>query len=111
MIGGSPIQVIQGSTWAGLVGVVLGIFVTAWGALTRVRRRLWLGVVSAVGCLLLMVLVPLTRQLPDVASAEPWLLLGVIGVAVVVIATVLERGRARLRAAIHHVGELLEGWE
>jgi peptidoglycan/LPS O-acetylase OafA/YrhL len=111
LIGASPIRVIQGSTWAGLTGVILGVLIAAWGALTRVRRRLWLGVASAGGCLLLMVLVPLTQRLPDVASAAPWVLLGAIGILVVVAATALERGRTRVRAALHRIGELLDGWE
>jgi peptidoglycan/LPS O-acetylase OafA/YrhL len=111
LIGASPIRVIQGSTWAGLTGVVLGVLIAGWGALTRVRRRLWLGVASAVGCLLLMVLVPLASRLPDVASATLWVLLGVIGILVVVAATALERGRTRLRTAMHHLDELLDGWE
>jgi hypothetical protein len=111
LVGASPVRVVQGSTWAGLVGVVLGVLVAIWGPLTRVRRRLWFGVATTVGCLLLMMLVPLAQRLPDVASAVPWLLLGAVGVAVVAIATALERGRTRLRAALHHIGELLDGWE
>jgi hypothetical protein len=111
LIGASPIRVIQGSSWAGAVGATLGVLVAGWGALTRVRRRLWLGLAAAVGSLLLMVIVPLAQEPPEVAGATLWVLLAAVGIAVVVIATALERGRARIGAALHHLGALMDDWE
>jgi hypothetical protein len=111
LIGASPLGVIQGSTWAGAVGVALGVLVAGWGALTRVRRRLWLGLAAAVGSLLLMVIVPLAQEPPDVAGAALWVLLAITGIAVVLVATALERWKARIGAGMHRLGVLLSGWE
>jgi hypothetical protein len=38
-------------------------------------------------------------------------LLAVVGVALIVVATSLERGRARLSTALKRLDEMLEGWE
>jgi hypothetical protein len=111
LIGASPLGVIRGSSWAGAVGVILGVLVAAWGALTRVRRRLWLGLAAAVGSLVLMVIVPLAQNPPDVAGATLWVLLGAAGIAVVLVATALEHWRSRIGAGMHRLGALLSGWE
>ena len=111
LIGASPFGVLQGSTWAGALGVALGVLVAGWGALTRVRRRLWLGLAAAVGSLVLMVIVPLAQDPPDVAGASLWVLLAATGITVVVVATALERWRARIDAGMHRLGALLSGWE
>jgi hypothetical protein len=111
LIGASPFGVTQGSSWAGAVGVALGVMVAGWGALTRVRRRLWLGLAAGVGSLLLMVIVPLAQEPPDVAGAALWVLLAITGIAVVLVATALERWKARIGAGMHRLGVLLSGWE
>jgi hypothetical protein len=111
LIGASPLGVIRGSSWAGAVGVALGVLVAGWGALTRVRRRLWLGLAAAVGSLVLMVIVPLAQEPPDVAGASLWVLLAATGIAVVLVATALERWRSRIGAGMHRLGALLSGWE
>ena len=111
LIGASPLRVIQGSSWAGAVGVALGVLVAGWGALTRVRRRLWLGLAAVVGSLVLMVIVPLAQDPPEVAGATLWMLLAATGIAVVLVATALERWRARIGAGMHRLGALMSGWE
>ena len=111
LIGASPLRVIQGSSWAGGVGVAVGVLVAGWGALTRVRRRLWLGLAAAVGSLVLMVIMPLVQEPPDVAGPTLWVLLAATGIAVVLIATALERWRSRIGAGMHRLGDLLSGWE
>ena len=111
LIGASPVRVIQGSSWAGAVGAALGMLVATWGALTRVRRRLWLGLAAAVGSALLMVIVPLAQEPPKVAGATLWVLLAAIGIAVVVIATALERWRAYIGTGMHRLGALMRDWD
>ena len=111
LIGASPFGVLQGSSWAGAVGVALGVLVAGWGALTRVRRRLWLGLAAAAGSLVLMVIVPLAQDPPDVAGAALWVLLAATGIAVVLVATALERWRVRIGAGMHRLGDLMNGWE
>ena len=111
LIGASPFRVIQGSSWAGAVGVALGVLVAGWGVLTRVRRRLWLGLAAVVGSLVLMVIVPLAQDPPEVAGATLWMLVAATGLAVVLVATALERWRVRIGAGMHRVGALMSGWE
>lgn len=111
LIGASPLRVIQGSPWAGAVGVGLGVLVAGWGALTRVRRRLWLGLAAVVGSLVLMVIVPLAQEPPEVTGATLWALLAATGIAVVLVATALERWKARIGAGMHRLGVLMSGWE
>jgi hypothetical protein len=111
LIGASPVRVVQGSTWAGAVGVALGVLVAGWGALTRVRRRLWLGAAATAGSLLLMVVVPLAQEPPKVAGATLWALLAAAGIAVVVVATALERWRTVIGAGMHRLGALMQDWE
>ncbi|MCI0634764.1 MAG: hypothetical protein L0206_12735 [Actinobacteria bacterium] len=111
LIGASPVRVIQGSSWAGAVGVALGVLVAGWGALTRVRRRLWFGLAAAAGSLLLMVIVPLAQDPPKVASATLWVLLAAAGVAVVLLATALERWRSYIGQRMHRLGALIRDWD
>jgi hypothetical protein len=111
LIGASPLRVIQGSSWAGSVGVGLGVLVAGWGVLTRVRRRLWLGLAAVVGSLVLMVIVPLAQDPPEVAGATLWMLVAATGIAVVLLATALERWKARIGAGMHRLGVLMTGWE
>jgi len=40
-----------------------------------------------------------------------WVLLAAAGVVLIVVATSLQRGRARLAVALKRLDELLEGWE
>jgi hypothetical protein len=111
LIGASPVKVIQGSSWAGAVGVSLGVLVAGWGVLTKVRRRLWLGVAAAAGSLLLMVIVPLAQEPPNIESATLWVVLAAAGIAVVLVATALERWRARIGAGMHRLDALMRDWD
>jgi hypothetical protein len=46
-----------------------------------------------------------------VAGAALWVLLAITGIAVVLVATALERWKARIGAGMHRLGVLLSGWE
>jgi hypothetical protein len=111
VVGAAPIQILMGNLWAGLTGAALGVAIATWGIETHVRRRVWSGVIATAGCLLLLALVPLVKEIPNVEQATLWLLLGGLGLLVVVVATTIERSRPRLRAAMHHLHELMDGWE
>jgi hypothetical protein len=111
LAGASLVQtVVEGAT-NGMVAVLIGIAVSAWGVLTRVRRRVYAGVGVTVLSVFLMVAVPLARVIPEVRGPALWATLAAIGVALIVIATTLEQGRARLQATIRRLGELMAGWE
>lgn len=111
VVGAAPFQIVTGHLWAGLTGAALGVAIAIWGIETHVRRRVWAGVVATAGCLLMLALVPLVKQLPNVEQATLWVLLGGLGALVVIVATAIERGRPKLRTAMHHLHELMDGWE
>src|SRR5674476_807317 len=67
-----------------------------------------LGVAVAV---VLLVAVPLVRMLPAWGGAGVWLLLAGVGLAAVLAATLLERGRTAVRGALGRVNEVTAGWE
>jgi hypothetical protein len=58
-----------------------------------------------------MVIVPLAQDPPEVAGATLWMLVAATGLAVVLVATALERWRVRIGAGMHRVGALMSGWE
>jgi hypothetical protein len=58
-----------------------------------------------------MVIVPLAQEPPDVEGVTLWVLLASTGIAVVLVATALERWRARIGAGMHRLGTLMSGWE
>jgi hypothetical protein len=107
----APFQILNGHLWAGLTGAVLGVAIATWGVETHVRRRVWAGVVATAGCLLMLALAPLVKELPNVRQATLWALLGGLGLVVVLIAITIERSRPKLRSAMHHLHDLMEGWE
>ncbi len=72
---------------------------------------LWLGLAAVVGSLVLMVIVPLAQEPPEVTGATLWALLAATGIAVVLVATALERWKARIGAGMHRLGVLMSGWE
>jgi hypothetical protein len=54
---------------------------------------------------------PLARLVPEVTGPALWVVLAVAGVALIAIATGLERGRERVAAAMRRLDTLTEGWE
>jgi len=111
VLGVAPVRIVMAEPWAGLAGACLGVAVAAWGVETRVRRRLWAGVAAVAACMILMVAVPLVRYVPDIAGSMLWLVLAGLGALVVAAATLIERSRPRLRAAMHHLHDRLDDWE
>ena len=69
------------------------------------------GAVLVVLGLVILVAVPLVQLLPAWEGATLWILVGGLGVALVLIATMLERGRAAVRAGTSRLREVTEGWE
>ena len=111
ILGVAPIQVVLGEPWAGVTGIGLGVAIAAWGVETRVRRRLWAGAGAVALCLVLLAVLPLVRNVPEIGGSALWLVLAGLGAMVVVAATTIERARPRLQSALHHLHERLEGWE
>ena len=91
--------------------VVLGLLVAGWGVLTKVRRRVTAGVVVAFAALLVLVGVPLAQLLPAWSGVTLWVTIALVGLLAIVGATLLEKGRAAVRAGLDGFRELTEGWE
>ena len=107
----SLVQAVTESLLHALVAMGLGVAVAAWGLVTRVRRRVLAGVLVVGVAVVLLVAVPLVRMLPAWGGAGVWLLLAGVGLAAVLVATMLERGRTAVRGALGRVNEATAGWE
>jgi hypothetical protein len=95
----------------GLVAVGVGLSLSLWGVVTKVRRRLFGGLVGVVTAVTLMLVGPIARLVPAVEGPVLWAALVLLGVLLVVVATSLERGRARLARSLRRLDEMLGAWE
>jgi hypothetical protein len=111
VVGASLVEVFTVGPVRGLVALGAGAAIAAWGALTKVSRRLLAGAGAVLLGVVLMIAGPIARLVPEVKGAVLWVVLGVAGVVLIVVATGLERGRERIAAAVRRVDELMEGWE
>ncbi len=107
------IEMVTDHVAYGLVTLVSGVVLAAWGTVTEVRRRLAAGVTAVVVTVVLLVGVPLVERLPEYrpTGVTIWLIVLAAGVVAIVLATLLERGRATIGRAVTRVGELTRGWE
>ncbi len=111
LVGSSLVQAFSlDSGYAALVSAI-GLLVASWGGITSVRRRLVTGAALVALGLVVLVGIPLVRLLPAWEGATLWLLVGGLGIALVLVATMLERGRAAVRAGTRRLRDLTEGWE
>jgi hypothetical protein len=111
LVAPSLIETITVSPIEGTVALAFGAGLAAWGVVTKVRRRLFVGAGAAVGAIVLMLVGPIARLVPQVKGPWLWVLLVVVGLALIVIATSLERGRTKISAALKRLDQLLSGWE
>ena len=95
----------------GLVAVALGVGLALLGVVTRVRRRLIGGAVAAAVALVLMIVPPLVELVPPLTGWVPWALLAVVGLAALMAAAFLEKGRRLVRRGLRAFTELTDGWE
>ncbi len=105
---------IETITWGparGLVAIAIGLLIAGWGVVTKVRRRLFGGAAGVIGAVVLMLAGPIARLVPQIRGPALWIALAILGLVLVVIATSLERGRARLAAALRRLDEALGEWE
>ncbi len=105
------IETVTVSPARGLIGIGFGLLIAGWGLLTRVRRRLFAGVGAVVTIVLVIVIGQAADLIPTIEGAVLWAVIVGVGIVLIVIATGIERGRARAAAAIAQVNELLAGWE
>jgi len=111
VVGDGLVESITTSPARGLFALAFGVGLAVWGALTKVRRRAVFGAGAAVLAVALMVGGPIARLAPRITGPALWLVLAVAGVVLIAIATGLERGRAKVAAAMRRLDTLTEDWE
>jgi hypothetical protein len=111
LVGAFFVEAVTHALWQAVVVAGLGVAVTVWGVLTRVRRRLVAGGGVVGAGLLLLLAVPLVRLLPSWEGAGPWVLIAGLGLVAVVAASLVERGKAVTRKGVARFGTLTAGWE
>jgi hypothetical protein len=111
ILAASLIEIVTISPIRGLIAIALGVGLATWGAMTRVRRRAAFGASSVVVAVLLLLAVPLADLVPHVRGPALWLVLAGAGLVFILVATLLERGRTKVRELLRRLDELTEGWE
>jgi hypothetical protein len=111
VVGAALAQTVTRTTSYGLVAGLLGIGLCVWGAASRVRRRVIIGSVTLLLALFGMIAVPVAQAVPEFHATALWIVLTAVGLVLMTIAVSLERGRARLAAAVNRIDQLLQGWE
>lgn len=111
VVGDGLVESITRSPTHGLFALALGVGLAVWGALTKVRRRAAFGAGAAVLAVVLMVGGPVAHLAPKVTGPALWIVLAAAGAVLIAIATGLERGRAKVTAAMQRLDTLTEDWE
>jgi hypothetical protein len=111
VVGAALAQTVTRTTSYGLAAGLLGIGLCVWGAASRVRRRVIIGSVTLLLALFGMIAVPVAQAVPEFHATALWIVLTAVGLVLMTIAVSLERGRARLAAAVNRIDQLLQGWE
>jgi hypothetical protein len=88
-----------------------GFMVLAWALFTRVKRRLALGALAG----LTVILYPLVQLIREfvaggIGSAEILVIGAAAAVLLIVVGSLLERGRAKVGRVVQRLGALLEEW-
>ena len=107
----SLVQIVTASPAYVFVSVAIGAAVMAWGGVTRVRRRVAIGAAIPLVAVILVIAAPIARQIQEFHGVALWAGLVAVGVVCIVVATFLERGRAKVRAAVKRLRDATAGWE
>lgn len=111
LAGAALVQTATDSLGYALLAIVEGILVALWGAVTKVRRRLAAGVGVVIVSVVMLIAVPLLPLLPEWRGAVLWVAVAGLGLAAIVVATFIERGRAKVGAWVTSLSETLNDWE
>jgi hypothetical protein len=111
MMGASLVQAVTRGSLYGLIGVGIALALIGWGALTRVRRRLFGGTIAFGASLLLLIVVPLAPAVPHLGGAAVWLALAGAGVVAIFAAALLDVTRAAARRGVAKFADLTRDWE
>ena len=114
LVGAAIIGALRTEMWNAVVGIGLGVLITAWGALTKVRRRALFGLATVLVSVALLFGIPLGHFVAThdvLTSGTMWLLVAAAGVIALVTAAFLEQGRIKVRAAVRKLHDLTSDWE
>jgi hypothetical protein len=109
--GASLVQTATDSLGYALVAIAEGVTFALWGAVTKVRRRLAAGVGVVIVAVVMLIAVPLLPLMPEWRGATLWVAVAGLGLAAIIIATFIERGRAKVGAWVTSLSETLDHWE
>lgn len=110
-VGSSLVQAVTISAAFGVLAMGLGALLCGWAAVTKLRRRLYGGIGAVVLGAALVVAVPVARIIPEFRGLALWATLFGVGAVMILTATYLERGRARVRLGVRRLEDILEDWE
>jgi hypothetical protein len=108
------VEGISNQLYLVLLSALVGAGLALWGVMSEVRRRLWVGVVSVVIAVLVLLGVPMSKlNFNGEVKSSPlfWLAIVASGLIVVLTAVFIEQGKAKVRAVVHRVRELTKDWE
>lgn len=111
LVGAALVQTLTEALSYAVLAMGIGLGIVGWGVVTKVRRRVAAGIVAVLTSLVLLIGVPLVDLLPSWEGAGLWVLIGGVGLAAVLIASMIERGRAALHQGMRRVAEVTSGWE
>ena len=111
LVGASLVQTAFASPAYGALALALALCLAAWSAVTRVRRRLYGAAGTVVLTGILMVAAPLAEIVPRFRGPALWIAVFAAGTAMILVATFLEQGRARVSAGVRRLEEVLADWE
>lgn len=107
----SMFQTVLVSPYSSFLGVLVGMLIATWGALTHVRRRAVFGTAAAALAIVLLLGEYLVDVVPMRAGMGLWISLALLGVVAVAGAAFLERGRHAWRSGVQRFGSVTHDWE
>lgn len=111
IVGPPLVQTLTGRLGHVLVAIAAGVLLTVWGATTRVRRRCLVGSAAIALALVIVVVVPLAREVPTWRGPALWLSLIGLGVVALLVAGFFEQGRRVVRRWRAAFEEVTKDWE
>ncbi len=103
-------RTLAGHLWNAVLAIGIAVLIAGWGIATRVLWRVGFGAATVVLAGVLLLGVPLSRSVTWTGPAL-WATLSAAGVAAIVAASVLERGRDRMLLAARRLEQMTAGWE
>ena len=111
LVGAAFVQAVTEAVVYAVLSAALGLAVTGWGVVTKVRRRVAAGALTVLASVVVLVAVPLVGLLPSWEGAGLWVLIAAVGLVALLVASFLEQGKIAARKGLSRFGEATVGWE